>query len=78
MENEEELIRSLITLLGDEDGDVVKTARNELLKIGARSIPFLREQLPDQPIHIRLRLRQVINWMKTDPLNRSLPPAKKA
>lgn len=78
MESNKQLIESLITLLGDEDRDVVDTARSKLLEIGAGAVPVIRENISDQPIHIRLRLRQIVNWIKTDPLNRHLPPAKKA
>lgn len=78
VEDKEKLIESLITLLGDEDGAVVETARNKLLEIGAGAIPILRDGLKEQPVRTRLRLRQIIEWMKTDPLNKHLPPAKKA
>lgn len=77
MESNDKLVESLVTLLGDEDSDVVKTARSKLLEMGTSIIPTLRKNLDERPIHLRLRIRQVINWLKTDPLNRHLPSATK-
>jgi hypothetical protein len=77
VESNHELVKSLVTLMGDEDGEVVASARKKLLRMGSSVIPALREHIADRPIHVKLRVKQVINWLKTDPLNRHLPPARK-
>lgn len=77
MEKRQRLIEALITLLGDDDGTVVKEAREKLLSMGRQVIPHLREGLSEYPLPIRIRLRQVIQWLDTDPRKKYLPPVSR-
>jgi len=57
-------ISALLTLLGDEDNKIVKTAQAKLLEIGPAAVPELRSRYEGQPLTIKVRLREIINQLQ--------------
>jgi len=76
MEEKNELIEALLTLLDDEDEDVAGSAQKKLRELGHDAIPEIEEHLQDQPLKVKLRAREVMSQLQPSGLEedfRNLP-----
>ncbi len=67
-------IEALVYLLGDEDKSIFRRARRELLSIGRDVLPVLEEEIEKHSIRIKVRGRQLINYLRTRKKPRTRPP----
>ncbi len=67
-------IEALIYLLGDEDAAIFQRARRELLSRGRDVLPVREEEIEKHSIRIKVRGRQLINYLRTRKEPRSRPP----
>lgn len=67
-------IEALVFLLGDDDKDIFRKVRQELLSLGRDVLPILEEEIQKHSIKIKIRGRQLINYLRTNKKPRSRPP----
>lgn len=68
MSEDRELIRALLSLLDDEDESVVKTAEKKLLEMGRNIVPELKNNIDDQPLRTKVRVRGILHRITADSL----------
>lgn len=76
MEENNDLIEALLTLLDDEDDVIAGSAQKKLRELGHDAIPEIEEHLQDQPLKVKLRAREVMSQLQPSGLEedfRSLP-----
>ncbi|MGM0381802.1 MAG: transglutaminase family protein [bacterium] len=57
-------ISALMTLLGDEDQEVVQSVRNRIMEMGAPILPELKEQYEKQPLPVKLKMKDIMARLK--------------
>lgn len=66
-----------MTLLGDEDQSVVESARQRIMEIGRSVLPELKKQYENQPLPVKLRMKDLISQLQPGSLEnkfRNLAP----
>ncbi len=69
-------VRALMNLLADDDRSIALTAEEKLLEMGSDVLPELKQHLPDQPLPVKLRVREIVYRIEADDLKetfRNLP-----
>lgn len=69
-------VEALLNLLADEDDSIAHTAEEQLLDMGTEIIPELKQNLADQPLTVKLRVREIVHQLESDNLEedfRNLP-----
>ncbi|MGM0381803.1 MAG: hypothetical protein ACQEP7_07420 [bacterium] len=67
-------IKALVYLLGDEDEAIYQSVRQELLAQGRDALPVIEKEIEKHSIKIKVRGRQLINYLKTRKKPRTRPP----
>ncbi len=76
MKDTSSTVDALLTLLGDEDSEIVRTAEKQLLEMGNNALPLLKAQLNNQPPTVKNRLKDILEQLEPRTLRedfRSLP-----
>lgn len=66
-------VRALLYLLGDEQAEIANAARKKLLDLGPDVVTLIEEEIEAHSLKVRLRARQVINWLQTESKTWELP-----
>ncbi len=64
MNNEPAEIQALMTLLGDEDQNVVQSVRRRIMEMGTPVLPELKQQYEKQPLPVKLRMKDIMAQLK--------------
>lgn len=76
MQDTSSTVDALLTLLGDEDSQIVNTAEKQLLEMGDNVLPFLKARLSSQPRPVKSRVKNILEQLEPRKLKeefRSLP-----
>ncbi len=73
MDKNKSEIQALVYLLGDDQVEIANTARKKLLELGPEIVTLIEEEIEEHSLKVRLRARQVINWLQTESRTWELP-----
>ena len=71
---QQKIAAALLSLLGDDDVKIARTARSRLLWMGEKAIPVLEENLNEQTFKTRIRAMNLINRIQLSRPRKRLSP----
>lgn len=68
MSDDDQLISALLSLLDDEDRDIVRTAQEKLLEMGEDIVSDLEHKMEGKPLETKVRLREIMQQLSAESL----------